>query len=543
MTTHLWLRFPMLASDYSVNDDVSQQLIWLNDPDGYSPHDETVTFSKMYIPKGYALLYEAAGSLFSNQWAILSIDLIRCLCVILLLWSILVKRGLDSWLGLALFLLLFQISMTIGDVGMPRSYASLFLLAAWAAETGVGRRYTLWSAAIALSGLFYPPSTVILGFVFLFVHAMQWIRTRRFPWPGWFPSGLMLVSVSVALWAATSASRDIRESPLGGPPIDKEFMLKDPHGSPQGRVDLRQFLKTPAYVYLKSNVIEIRKFIPVKLGGERLIFSTCVLIGICMFWASYRGVKGADPAAATFLSGPVLYLLAVILAFRLFQPNRYVQYTLLPSLMMFLVAGAAKLGGLEGRWAKPLKGLLLLLVACFVVSLKPRGYGDFKSHAKLYENVRRHVAPGRMIALNSLNTGNMIPWFTGRSVFVNYENLHAIYYRRQIELQDSKMAVWNRIFSLRSRDSLVGLLQENRIDALLLQEPYHALADTATIPAPYPRTWNDDNALRSLLEEMKPLAEFESDGRKHRCYDLRSILNIPASTDTSKSANPPTRIQ
>lgn len=515
----------MITSEYSITGDASQHLLWLNDEKGYSPWDDTVDFSKLIVPRGYKWIHESAASILSNHHAVLLIDLLRCVLLFLLLHKILSRPKHVSWLTPLLFYLLFHLSITIGDIGMPRSLATLFLLTAFAAELGIGNRYAMWAAALGASSLYYPPCAVIIGVVFLLVHAFQWFRERRFPRPGITSVGIMLLAVIVSYAAVTSSSRRILESPIGGPSIDKSFMLTDPHNSEQGRINLRQFVTTPVYVYLKSNRIELERVMPKAWNGYHRLFSVISLaIGCCMVWASIRGMRGADMALATYLSGAILYFLAVAIAFRLYQPNRYVQYTMLPSIIMFLIVLCHNHGSWASSGSRVGNALFLSLLLCAAIFVRPVDFGRFGGDATLYENVRRHVGQGRMLATNNLKLGDMIPWFTGRSVFVNHESLHGVYYMRQIELQDRKMSSWNRIFNLGSRDSLVSLLQENHIDGLLLQHPYHAVADTADIPAPHPRGWKEDNALRTLLEGMDPKAEFVSGNRTFRYYDLKIFV-------------------
>lgn len=520
--SYLWTRFPMLVSVYAINDDASQHLIWLNPSEGYSPYDDTIAFSRLIVPRGYALLVSLVGRWFTNHTTIILVDLIRCLGILWLLFRLVIHRGKGSWLGLLLFYILFHLASTIGDVGMPRSFATLFLLMACVAEARIGRRYLLWGAAILLSSLFYPPTTVILGVTFLFVHIFQWVRTRQFPWPGIPSSAILLVSVLLAAACIMSASRAIHESPIGGSAIDRDFILHDPHASPEGRANLRQFLESPVYVFLRSGQFELRKVVPVDVGGQRGMFLLVIGLGAVALLATLRGSRDAGMSLALYLSGIVLYGLAVLIALRLYQPNRYVQYTWLPSLMMLLLALLPAGRTSEDSWHWPRRTLVAALLAMIAYSLTPPRM-DFRGHRALYENLSRLVAPGQRIATNSLALGNMIPWFTGRSVYVSYENLHAVYYRSQIRLQDQKMANWQRMFDLRSSDSLSSLLRECRIDGLLLQEPFHAIIDTPSIPRPYARGWNPDNALGAFVAKRKPQAEFMSAGKRYRWYDLRGV--------------------
>jgi hypothetical protein len=546
VAAYLWTRMPLLKSSYAANDDASQHLPWLNDPKGFSPFDDMVGFIRDCLaPRGFYWVNRLAGQFLSPHDAVSLIDFLRCSLLFMLVYLIVLKMSGRSWIGLLLFYVIFHFSISLGDVGMPRSFASVFLLTCFAAETGIGRRYAMWSFGILASSLFYPPCTLILCTAFLLVHALQWIRTHRFPWPGAWNASLILVAVAVAALVSTSAGARIHESPIGGPTVDRSSILEDPHNSEKGRVDLRMFIESPVPTYFKSSRNELRNLLPVGANVWTPLTSLLVVIACCMVWAFVRRMRGADMALAVFLSGILLYFLAVALMFRLFTPNRYIQYTLLPSIFMFIAVLSQPAQGLPPV-ERVGRGLLLavMLGSTVIFSKGSSGLKYFNTQSELFRNVERHVAPGQMLVTNNLNAGDMIPWFNGRSVYVNYENQGtAVFYKGQIRNLDRKMSVWHRIFSLRSRDSLVGLLQANHIDALLLQEPYHALADTVSITAPYPRTWNDDNALRSLLGEMKPVAEFESDGRKHRCYDLRPVLKMPASTDVSKSANPPPRIQ
>jgi hypothetical protein len=535
--TYLWSRLPLLTSPYAANEDASQHLTWLNDPKGFSPFDDTVGFIRDCLaPRGFYWVNRLAGLFLSPHDAVSLIDFLRCSLLFTLAYLIVLKMSGRSWIGLLLFYVLFHLSIIIGDVGMPRSFASVFLLTCFAAETGIGRRYSMWSFGILASSLFYPPCTLILCVAFLLVHVLKWIQTRRFPWPGNLNAALILVAVSVAALVSISASDGIRESPIGGPTVDRSSILKDPHYSEKGRVNLRIFVESPVPTYFKTSRNEFRNLLPVDSKAWTPLTRLLVVIGCFMVWAFVRRMHGADMALAVFLSGILLYFLAVALMFRLFTPNRYIQYTLLPSFMMLGAVLCKASEHLSAREEK-LRGILVALILGFTaLFLRPSGLTDFSSHSKLYEAVERHVKPGQMIATNNLKVGDMIPWFNGRSVYVNYENQGtAVFYKGQIRNLDRKMSVWNDIFNLQSVDSLAVLLEENHIDGLLLQAPYHGIADTFSILDPYPRTWKEYNALRLLIEARAPSAEFVSSGTNFRYYDLRGVDVRRVVSDSSGS--------
>lgn len=522
LAIYAWTRFPMLDSKYNVTGDVSQHLIWLNDPSGYSAFDESISFSRdCIVPRGYLFLNTLAGKFFEPRNALLFVDLVLCSILFVIIFLTVSRLSGRSWLGLLLIFVLFHVSVTFADIGVPRSFAILFLAICFAAEVGIGRRYLMWSAGILLSSLFYPPCTLILCLSFVILHSLQWMQTGRFPWPGTGAASLLAVAVATAALVSVQSTRRITESPIGGPLVDRSFILKDPHNSKQGRVNLRRFVLEPVKTYLFSTRTEVKRVLHLRNSDSVIPAIVAFGIGCLILWACFRRLKGAEMALSVYLSGILLYFLAVALMFRLYAPDRYVIYTLIPSCLMLFVSMSVPGAGLSVSEGRVRKSLSAFLVGCTALFLRPSGSANFSNHAAVYENVRLHVAPGQMIATNNLKIGDMIPWFTGRSVFVNHEMLHTVYYLRQIELQDRNMSAWQRIFSLRSMDSLQNHLRENHIDGLLLMEPYHALVDTAFIPAPHGRSWNEDNALRSFVDERLPVVEFESSGRRFRFYDLK----------------------
>jgi hypothetical protein len=113
----------------------------------------------------------------------------------------------------------------------------------------------------------------------------------------------------------------------------------------------------------------------------------------------------------------------------------------------------------------------------------------------------------------------MIPYFTGRSVFVNYEMLHAVYFKNYRIIQDRKMDTWFSFFTEKDSLETSKLLDSIGITHVLLKKPYFCVVDS-NIPKPYKLPVGRAFGLESVLSQHS-FYSFKALGDSLRIYRLK----------------------
>jgi len=132
--------FPALVNEYVINDDVRQQIFWMQqwqDPELFR-HDLLAEYARHYVPWGVKGLYWLAAGLMSPLWfsKLLPGFLFVCLSLCLYLITLKILDRRLAWITVGVFWLMpFFLGRLAG--GLPRAFAAPLLavfLLAWLAD-------------------------------------------------------------------------------------------------------------------------------------------------------------------------------------------------------------------------------------------------------------------------------------------------------------------------------------------------------------------------------------------------------------------------
>ncbi|GFK95733.1 hypothetical protein NNJEOMEG_03601 [Fundidesulfovibrio magnetotacticus] len=408
------------ANPYAVNDDLRQQVYWMQrfqDP-GLYPPDLLGDYARAYVTLGVEAVYRIASFFVDPLMA--SKRLTGGLFVLeaLYLFALGLRLGgrATAWAAAAMtWLMPFFLDNISG--ALARGYASP-LLALFVLATLHGRRQF---AALTLLGLFIPYICLPCA-AGLFAQRAAWsLRHKRLDesfasWRGWLgwavPAGLTLANAlkpqgggfGPLVWLSETAGR--------------------PEFGPQGRLDLAP-LPNPFldFVYFPFEGVGLFK----ELGLAAGIVTLALLAPALWF-----GARAADwrllgralkPLAWTGGAFLVFYAAARLLAFKLFVPDRYVQYPL--NLLYALLLAWCLAGAVSRRGLSRTACAGLVLAACLGGGVRLKGVAlyDYSAQAPLYAAIEAATPKSALLAgLPDLMDNVMT--FSRRNALVTFELAH-----------------------------------------------------------------------------------------------------------------------
>lgn len=402
-----WLFDPLMQSD--------DARIWLFPFHRYTPGNplaaDPVAMEKLALtPSGVRLLYR-----FLVPWAGLYISpkIVQGLCLGIFgfaAWALARARkgGLAAGILLAFLALNTRFIVNSMAGGLARAF-SFPLSALWVAGVFTGRERLRW-AAIMLSALTYPMSMVLLLGAEMVTALWNNLRRNGKVFRLRLLRAILLACVSaliilpyLAATRKTGRSFTLREA-VQEPafyPGGRLYELPFP-GIPQARQALAPY---PAYVILPA-----------------------AFAALALFLLLARYALPVEALALLAVSG-VMYWLSRVFAFRLFMPERFLDYA---APLLFIMASLTLLRRIGAR-ARGRKRTVLrnLSVCCFIaafVFIFPKAIRrengmtiEGRSHSRLYAFLRT-LPPGIRIACHP-DDGSDIPFWAGRSTLVNRENL------------------------------------------------------------------------------------------------------------------------
>lgn len=411
-------------SPYVVNDDVRQQIYWMArylDPSLYPP-DLLGDYAAAYVPPALKALYFGAAKGFGCDPILFSKLLTGALFVVLALaffgLGLALEGRILGYCCLAAACCLPYFLKNISG-GLSRSFAppllALFFLA-WLRRSGRGM-----ALALAAQALFIPYIAVLCAFCACCDAFWGRIVDRA---PGPFPArpwhGLVLLAAAGLVWSFNHALTVDGFGPLVG----RAALAAGPEFSAHGRLDLFP-LPNPFFDLLYWPFESIGLFLDIGLYAG--IASLAVLLPFVVVgarrapWAELAARAGR-PAAMLLAGSLTLYVLARIVALRLFVPDRYIAYTinLLYALALAVVLRHALAGILSragGRGA-----LLALSLAVGLWRLSGVGLYDYRADAALYAAVRE-LPKDALLAGNPEDMDTVLT-FGRRNVVASFELAH-----------------------------------------------------------------------------------------------------------------------
>ncbi|MDR3639967.1 MAG: hypothetical protein P4L39_01440 [Humidesulfovibrio sp.] len=415
-------QWPGLANPYVVNDDVRQQLFWMQrwlDPALYPP-DILNAYASLYVSWGVKALYRAG-----------------CLALDPLFFSKLVAAGLFAWLSalffatgralrdgflglIALALCWFSPAfMENISGGLARGFAAplllLFILAL------LQRRRVLALAALFAQALFIP-YILLPCLLAAALHLAAW-RLRLVRTPPVLRGLADTLACVVALSLAVAWQHGIDAAGFGPLPWASEVANR-PEFYAGGRLDL---LPPPSIAW-EFFARPWAAFAPFREGLIPGIAFTCLALPLLALGARRADWKilapQAAPLCAVLAASLALYAVARLVAFKLFVPSRYLEYTT----NLFLCLGTAFLldALLRPRLTRSPRPLAAVLLGCALAVGMLRQYGvelyDFSGDVALYAFARSTPKDTRFAGPPDIM--DTVLTFGQRNVYASFELAH-----------------------------------------------------------------------------------------------------------------------
>lgn len=415
-------QWPGLGNPYVVNDDVRQQLFWMQrwlDPALY-PQDLLNDYASLYVSWGIRALYRA-GSLFFEPLFFSKLVAAALFAWLGALFFATGRALRDEALGLAALCLCWFSSAFMENIsgGLARAFAAplllLFLLAL------VRRSKKLAHGALLGQALFIP-YILLPCLLAAALHLAAW-RTRIVKTPpllhGWADALFSLACLGLAVaW-----QHGLGAAGYGPLPWASEVAAR-PEFSAGGRLDL---LPLPSLAW-ELIARPWAAFAPFREGLVPGIAFTCLALPALILGARRAQWNALAPhlaALGSLLAASLaLYALARLAAFKLFVPSRYLEYTT----NIFLCLGVAFLldALLRHRLARARGPLSVALLACALLLGATRQYGvelyDYSAGARLYEFARSTPKAARFAGPPEI-MDNVLT-FGQRNVHASFELAH-----------------------------------------------------------------------------------------------------------------------
>jgi hypothetical protein len=414
----LYAHFQALANPWVINDDVRQQIFWMQqwvDPQLF-PGDLLAAYARSYVPWGIKGLYRLAAlalnPIIFSKWlaGFLFVFLGWCL---FRLGENLGSRRL-GWFTLSVFWLMpFFLDNLSG--GLARAFA-VPLLAFFCLCWMEGRPWGL-ALALLLQALFIP-------YIFLIgagAVTLAWVagRFRKVDSPGLINWGHLLVA---ALGAVLVLLMDHRFNAGGfGPLVSAADMVNRPEFTAQGRYAI---LPVPSVFW---ELLSPWEFIaPFREGGIlfgalgcALLLGAAVYGGTRLHWRELR--PRLQPFGYLLLASFILYFLARIFLLKLFVPDRYLMYTL--NLCYCLGLALCLEAATRRPWPRGLAlGLVALVLGLSGLRLQGVGLYDYSMYRPLYAALAR--TPKAALIAGHPDLLDNVPTFARRRAFATFELAH-----------------------------------------------------------------------------------------------------------------------
>lgn len=416
----IYAHFPALTNPYVINDDVRQQIYWMQqwlDP-GLFQGDLLSDYARHYVPWGVKGLYwlasfGAAPLNFSKVLpGLLFVFLAGCLYKI---GEVLQGRWL-AWTAVAVFWLMPFFLDTLSG-GLPRAFAAPLLALFWLCW--LKRRPWGMGAALLLQALFIPYIFILAATAAMLAWAIGlWGKGEMPPFPS-RPAHLILIAAAAGLVVLMHHQFNAAGF---GPLVSAGDMGNRPEFSSTGRYPI---LPVPSILWELASPWE---FIPPfrEMGIVPGALICALLLGLGAYgvrrldWQELRA--RLQPAIYLGLSSLLLYFLARLFLLKLFLPDRYLTYTL--NLFYCLALGLSLGAALQiRRWPRAL-ALLALILAVTLSGLRLKGVGlfDYSAYRPLYAALAQ--TPKEVLVAGHPNLMDNVLAFAHRRVFASFELAH-----------------------------------------------------------------------------------------------------------------------
>lgn len=385
-----------LSSPFVINDDLRQQIYWMQrwiDPELYPP-DLLNAYAEAYVPWGVKAVY------WLGSWIANPVQFTKAVAGALFAGQCLLLMALGSRLGgrpLALgalaagWLMPFFLDNIAG--GLSRGFASPALAAfalAWLSGNARWLGGVLLAQALLIPYIFLPCALAVAA-------ERLWARLRGEP-PVWLRTRghWLLLAAGACLAALFSLVFTLQGF---GPLVTLAEASLRPEFGPRGRLDLAP-LPNPFldFVYFPFEGVGLFKELGLIPGIASLVL---------LAWPVCRGALRADwrslarrAAPLGWMAGSFLlfYVVARAVAFRLFVPDRYVQY---PLNLLYALGLAACLTAAWRAGRPTVRATAVLMIALSLLGglrLRDVGLYDLRPFAAVCAEVEVHTPKNALLA-------------------------------------------------------------------------------------------------------------------------------------------------
>jgi hypothetical protein len=475
-----------MANPYAINDDVRQQVYWMQrflDPELY-PKDLLNEYARAYVPSGVESLYRAAAFFAGADWG----HAPAAASGTSFLNPVRFSNILTGLLFLAQCLLLFVIGRTLGgrshawalasmgwlmpffldniSGGLARAFASPLLawfVLACLKSSRADEHLSRLAQAVCIPYIFLPCAAAGFG-----EKLLASFRNRKKD-KSFSLLGLLAVWV-VPLGAAYHNASKPQDGGFG-PLVWLSETAGRPEFGPDGRLDLvplpNPFLDLVYFPFeriglflefgLISGIITLAVLAPIVWYGGRAIDWRA----LC---AKLRPLVWTGAAFLAF------YIAARLFAFKLFVPDRYVQYPLnllYAILLSACLASAVKRAGL-GRAA--CVGLIVMAAGLGALRLKNVALYDYSADAPLYAAVEAATPKNAMLAGHPELMDNVMT-FSRRNAHATFELAHP-WSRGYWEQLRPRLDAFFETYYATDKARVARFARQTSVDFLLVDESH-----------------------------------------------------------------------
>lgn len=478
----VYSQYGALVNPYVINGDAPSAIYWLQrfrEPGLFSNDLLTSLAVQMHGQVGFVLFYRAMAWLADPLLVSRFVPIVTLATFALYIFR-LVRRHSTTFGGLfaAGLAMVVPTYLDIMAGGHQRSFAPP-LLAALLYYVAIAA-YRRACIVLALQALIYPMLFLVCGPVYVLgILGLPWLRGAR-PWR-WAPAIWLLV-VGGVCGALLVGKYAYAPDPAIGRIVTRAAMEGRPEYYAVGRTKvlpsegLLTEVADQSVGVARSLTLGYPDAVLETLGTDvdrrwlvGLAAAVLVTLALGLIWAGIREVVTVPAVIPLFcLSGAAFYVLAELLLFRLYLPNRYLIYTLQPSA---LICTGIAVGGIVGqigqlRVRRTVQVLLLALLAARLEPLRGIGLVDLSDDAPLYSYLR--TLPRDAVIASHPDAADFIPTLSRRKVFVNFELSYPFFDAFWNTMTNRTRALFDAYYA-EQRADIYRFCEENAIDYLVVR--------------------------------------------------------------------------
>ncbi len=462
-----------LTSTYTINDDVRQQIYWMQQyRDSSLFQDHLLSdYAKSYVPWGVQFLYWVAASIMEPILFSKVLTAILFIAASSLMYAI-VHEVADRRSGLMTLAIFFYFGNSLGSIsgGLSRGFVFPLLLA---------YLYLLLRKKYSEAGLVLLAQSLVNPYLFLigfFTHILAGFPTIKNRNPTVHYTGtaffsrpygnyvLSLIPAAIGL-CLLIFRYTVAQSLEIGPVASLADMEGQPEFTALGRYEILPLRPLP-YEF-------VRPFLKYPPFGFFSVLAT--IIGVVLYCALV--IRGANrsmiPAALRRMNtlhyllaaSLVLYMLARIFLLQLFLPERYLEYPLTIVYCIFLgLIGGAVLARIPRIFFCLVLGVLLL---CGAGRLHSIAISDYQEQQSLYEFFEQ--SPTDTLIAGHPEVMDNVMTFARRKVFLSYELSHPWYLQYWSTIKQRTNDFFAAYYG-DNPDKIISFCRNNGISYLVVRE-------------------------------------------------------------------------